>query len=263
MNIFVLSRTPKLAARYHCDKHVVKMVLESAQLLCTAHRLMGSNNTKLYKATHPNHPCTVWCRKTSGNYEWLYELFIELCREYTYRYGKVHMCETKLARILRKVPRRIPRGTRTRFALAMPDEFRQTNVVKSYRDMYVAKDIEMVWTYRNVPYRYTTVEDLTVAKRTAKKRTAKKTTKRPAKKTAAGKKRPAKKATKKKGGAAKSKRSSKKGKSKSPKAERIEAKIENAKNRLAVQMEKAAALEEKIANTEASIEALKEKLAEA
>lgn len=90
MNIFVTSSSPVTSARYLDDKRVVKMVLESAQILSTAINECGG--TGPYKSTHINHPCNVWARTTNGNWAWLYEHFEALCAEYTSRYGKVHKC---------------------------------------------------------------------------------------------------------------------------------------------------------------------------
>lgn len=60
MNIFYLDKDPKLCAQYHCDKHVVKMILESAQLLCTAVNEAAGKEVAPYKSTHVNHPCSIW-----------------------------------------------------------------------------------------------------------------------------------------------------------------------------------------------------------
>ena len=84
MNIFKLDRNAKKAAEYHCDKHVVKMLIEYAQLMSTAHRVLDgdeeSDKLGLYKTAYKNHPCTIWARETSGNYRWLYNHFIEIGR---------------------------------------------------------------------------------------------------------------------------------------------------------------------------------------
>jgi hypothetical protein len=77
MNIFYLDKSPYTCARYHCDKHVVKMILETAQLLCGAHWATGG--TAQYKPTHLNHPCAIWVRKSLSNYKWLCELGFNLC----------------------------------------------------------------------------------------------------------------------------------------------------------------------------------------
>ena len=91
MNIFFLSLNPKVCAIMHCDAHVRKMILEYAQMLCSAHHISGNyKNPKLYKVAFKNNPCTVWTRATSGNYLWLYNLFINLCKEYTHRFCKIH-----------------------------------------------------------------------------------------------------------------------------------------------------------------------------
>ena len=91
MNIFVTSHCPAESARFLDDKRVIKMVLESAQLLSTAINLNGGNAP--YKTTHQNHPCNIWARESRNNYIWLLEHFAALCEEYTARYGKKHKCE--------------------------------------------------------------------------------------------------------------------------------------------------------------------------
>lgn len=92
MNIFFLDKDPHIAAMYHCDKHVVKMIVESAQMLSTAHRVLGHDgfckSHKLYRATHANHPCSKWVRESSANYYWLHSLFEGLLHEYNVRYGR-------------------------------------------------------------------------------------------------------------------------------------------------------------------------------
>ena len=106
MNIFYLHENPKICAKYHNDSHCVKMILEYAQLMCTAHRELdviskGSlMDTTLYKATHKNHPSAVWVRESKANYEFLHKLFSALCNEYTHRYGKIHKTEQKLRKLL-------------------------------------------------------------------------------------------------------------------------------------------------------------------
>ena len=92
MNIFYLHDTPVTCAQYHTDKHVVKMIIEYAQLLSTAHRLVdGDEGLVLYKATHKNHPSAIWARRSAQNYAWLYYHMMELGREYEKRYGKKHL----------------------------------------------------------------------------------------------------------------------------------------------------------------------------
>jgi hypothetical protein len=177
MNIFVLAQDPKLCAQMHCDKHVVKMILETAQLLSTAHRVLdgeemivkttGLNkrikkewhlsddrDTALYKATHINHPSAVWARENSTNYSWLYSLFIELNNEYTYRYGKIHKCMS-MREFLRKSPNHIPHtGSKTPYPLTMPDDCKLINqpVTESFRNYYKMKKSEFAkWTRRDPP----------------------------------------------------------------------------------------------------------------
>lgn len=91
MNIFVLSHDPIQAARFLCDKHVCKMIVETAQMLSTAWPI----DVSPYKHTHVNHPCNVWMRSSLSNYKWLLVHGLTLCEEYTKRYNRVHKTETK------------------------------------------------------------------------------------------------------------------------------------------------------------------------
>lgn len=115
MNIFYVHSDPVICAQQHVDKHVVKMILEYAQLMSTAHRILDGVETvglsksgrkakrwvlpderedALYKASHINHPSAKWCRHSLANYQFLFKLWIELMREYHYRYGKsIHQCD--------------------------------------------------------------------------------------------------------------------------------------------------------------------------
>ena len=101
MNIFILDWQHKTCAEYHCDKHVVKMPLETTQMLSTVH--WRYNNDGPYLPVHQKHPCTLWAGQTVENYIWLWKLGIALCEEFTHRYDKVHSCERILA-ILRLPP---------------------------------------------------------------------------------------------------------------------------------------------------------------
>lgn len=173
MNIFALSRDPMQSAMEMCDTHVVKMILETAQLLSTAHRVLDgivytdktangrsikrwrlpdNREELLYKATHINHPCAVWARQTNNNYNWLYCHFKALCKEYTYRYGKIHLTEVKLGVILKTPPRYIEVGPLTARPMAMPEEYKNGTVEESYRRYYRgAKASIAKWTKRAAP----------------------------------------------------------------------------------------------------------------
>jgi hypothetical protein len=177
MNIFYLDINPQIAAKYHVDKHCVKMILESAQLLCTAHRILdGIGPVKvynpetnrsvtrywipderqelLYSATHVNHPSAIWCRASDKNYDWLWKLMRELCTEYTYRYEKIHKCEgSGLLDKLHELPKNIPIGTFTYPTPAMPDQYKiPGDGVQSYRNYYIGEKQRMFsWKKRPVP----------------------------------------------------------------------------------------------------------------
>jgi len=132
MNIFILDNNPQLCAQYHNNKHVVKMILESAQLLCGAHWVTGSEAP--YRLSHKNHPCSIWVRECLENYMWLCDLGMELCREYTYRYGKRHKTQDIIEWCINTPPNIEKLGNLTPFKLAMPNECKIGNAVDSYRE---------------------------------------------------------------------------------------------------------------------------------
>jgi hypothetical protein len=140
MNIFFLSFDPRKAAEYHCDKHVVKMILETAQLLYSAHWILDPENlpTTAYKKTHVNHPCAIWVRESLANYQWLCDLGWWLCKEYQFRYGetKVHKTETHIEWLRTHPPRSLHDIGVTTIRLAMPDAYKLPNPVESYRCYY-------------------------------------------------------------------------------------------------------------------------------
>lgn len=143
MNVFVLDTNPVIAAQMQCDKHVVKMVLETAQMLSTI-------ADGPYKPTHANHPCTKWARANRTNYNWLVMHGLALCEEYTYRYGKVHKCQAIIASLANK-GNQFPIGV-SEFAQAMPDEYKHTDPVTAYRQYYHSKSDFAVWSKRPAPY---------------------------------------------------------------------------------------------------------------
>ena len=156
MNIFVLSLCPQICAIMHCDKHVIKMITEYGQLLSTCHHIMNSNPPDgLFKRCFPKHPCSIWLRESSGNYIWLYHLFIKLCDEYTYRYHKIHKTDSKLRIILNEIPDLLPVGTLTTFRQAMPGELKMKNPILGYHNYYRKSKRHIAeWRYRNIPYFY-------------------------------------------------------------------------------------------------------------
>lgn len=150
MNIFVLSKNPILAAQMQCDKHVVKMILESAQMLSTIQSKHGIS-TK-YKPTHINHPCTIWAGTTQSNYRWLLTHAKALCEEYTKRYNKIHACQELIDGVLSFVPTQIPDSGLTDFVQAMPDKYKQEDPVQAYRDYYIGeKNSFAKWKLGNQP----------------------------------------------------------------------------------------------------------------
>lgn len=158
MNIFYLDSCPKVCATMHLDKHCVKMILEYAQLLSTAHRVLDGDEYAdahgYYKATHKNHPSAVWVRQNHHNYWYLYTLLSELCSEYTYRYNKTHKVEASgLLKQLCSMPINMPIGDFTEPTPAMPDDCKiENNSIASYRKYYqLYKSHIANWKFRNIP----------------------------------------------------------------------------------------------------------------
>ena len=141
MNIFVLDRDPAAAAQMQCGRHVVKMVLESAQMLCTAVNALGGEAR--YKTAHVNHPCSVWARQTLGNFAWLYDHGMALAEEYTHRYGKRHKSEEVIRDCMHQWEAGLPLHDLncTPHPLCMPDEYKTDDVVQSYRAYYLGDKV--------------------------------------------------------------------------------------------------------------------------
>jgi hypothetical protein len=149
MNIFALDLNPSLASRYHTDKHVVKMPLETAQMLCTASYLSGS--PQKYKPAFINHPCNIWARKSLDNYYWLCELGLYLCDEYKYRYNREHACKSVIKECYNNIPAILSIGL-TPHELAMPDDCKMNDAVNSYHAYYNNYKRHLFsWTKRNTP----------------------------------------------------------------------------------------------------------------
>ena len=174
MNLFYLHKEPEVSATLHCDKHVVKMIIEYAQMLSTAHRMVDgeqyyglSKNGRriarwrhpnsnlenvLYKASHINHPSAVWVRENAIQYQYMYDLFVALCDEYTYRYGKVHMTDSKLRDVLNNIPDNMPLGDWREPPQAMPDDVKSESSLDAYHKYYREyKKSFAKWTNREVP----------------------------------------------------------------------------------------------------------------
>lgn len=173
MNIFRVHNDPIIAAQSLVDRHVVKMILESTQLLCTAHRfldgkmvvvqnengrkakrwvLYDDRETRLYVATHINHPSAVWCRQSVENYLWLVEHLYALMDEYTYRYEKTHKCK-EIAYYIQSPPNNLKEYDMTLIPCAMDDKYKISNdPVENYRNYYnIGKKDLHKWTKRQPP----------------------------------------------------------------------------------------------------------------
>ena len=153
MNIFYISTDPVRAAVWQCDKHVVKMILESAQMLCTAHHEFGNHEVP-YKVAHRNHPSTIWARSGAKQYNWLYRHFQALSDEYTQRYGRVHLTWQKCAQSLSEPPMGIPDIEWTDPPQCMPDECKRASSREAYRVYYFKykpQVIDMRWPENRQP----------------------------------------------------------------------------------------------------------------
>lgn len=174
MNIFYIDHDPVQAAQWMVDKHVVKMILESAQLLSTAHRVLDghefqdksktgrkvrrwvlddSRDAVVYTATHINHPSAIWCRESVENYNWLVDHFFALMQEYTYRYNKTHKCFGDLSYMLQSPPNNLKEWDWTPMPSAMADEYKiSDDPLTNYRNYYkIGKSNMHKWTNRKPP----------------------------------------------------------------------------------------------------------------
>jgi hypothetical protein len=156
MNIFVLDKNPKQCAIYHNNRHCIKQLLETAQLLCGVHWMTEGGQYEIpYKLSHKNHPCAIWARECYENYIWLCDLGLELCVEYTYRYGKRHKSQDIIEWCLLNRPNISEKGDITPFALAMPDECKVGTAIDSYRKYYQVEKRNLAnWKNREVPEWY-------------------------------------------------------------------------------------------------------------
>ena len=150
MNIFVLDKNIKSAAEYHADKHVVKMILETAQIMSAVVRISGIDEG--YRLTHKNHPCTKWARESLSNYLWLYDLGFWLNIEYRYRFN--HNINHKSFDVIDNLPEpNIKDIGLTPFAQAMPDQYKNVDPVVAYRAYYNGEKKHLhKWTKRNIPF---------------------------------------------------------------------------------------------------------------
>jgi len=149
MNIFRLDNSPYISATMAIDKHIVKMPLESCQLLHTALRQWGCTANWLYNPFNPKHPSCIWVRESRSNFMWVVKHGKSLCDEYTVRYGKVHKC-LSLIELAESEALHIPEGPETKQLLAMPDQFRSDDAVHSYR-MYYAGAKSKIATWKTFP----------------------------------------------------------------------------------------------------------------
>jgi hypothetical protein len=160
VNIFFLSNDAYESAKMQCDKHVVKMILESAQILSTTHRIIDGNesgvlpdyrNEEFYRITHKNHPSVIWARKSVSNHNWLVDHFDGLLQEYTHRYKKKHKTG-RLLYDLQSPPSGLTDWDWTTPPCCMPDEYKISSYVDNYREYYrKAKRHLHKWTNRDPP----------------------------------------------------------------------------------------------------------------
>jgi hypothetical protein len=153
MNIFILDNDIETCAKYHCDKHVVKMIVEYTQLLSTTCRLNGIDYG--YKACYVNHPCRKWVGECFANFAYLYSLAIALCNEYTFRYGKIHKTEEVIKNIpLKQIQDILPYISVLPPPQCMPDDCKIKNdAVSAYRKYYLTNKKDLLsYTKRKIPH---------------------------------------------------------------------------------------------------------------
>lgn len=144
MNIFLLDEDPTLAAAYHCDKHVVKMVLETAQILSTAFIAseppdVTRTHVAPYRPTHARHPCVLWAAANRDNAKYLSRIGLALAAEYTYRYGRTHASTPLLTRLAAHYEDAESFTDFSNFPQCMPTEYQVLGrPVKAYRNYYLS-----------------------------------------------------------------------------------------------------------------------------
>ncbi|WMC10099.1 pyrimidine dimer DNA glycosylase/endonuclease V [Oceanimonas pelagia] len=151
MNIFILDNNIERCAEYHCDQHVVKMILESVQILCTALNKKGFETP--YKSTHIKHPSVLWVEESYDNFRWLIRLTSALNAEYRYRYRKEQ--DHKSMPVLAQIQQfEYPSTGLTAFAQAMPEQYKVPgDAVQAYRNFYLGEKLKFArWTRRGIPY---------------------------------------------------------------------------------------------------------------
>lgn len=153
MNIFLLDENLEKSAEYHNNSHTVKMITEQNQLLSSVHWMNDSQAP--YKLTHKNHPCAIWARESLDNYLWLCHSTLALCKEYTFRYQKIHKGEEVANWHLNNLPNILKKGL-TDFPQAMPEECKvKDNPIKAYRTYYILHKSHLAkWKNRNIPEWY-------------------------------------------------------------------------------------------------------------
>lgn len=153
MNLFVLDENPVTAANYLCDKHIVKMQLECAQLLCAVSWM--NKVPAPYKLTHKNHPVLLWTAETLSNYNWVLEHGIAISKEYSRRYNKVHSC-LEVLEWCKDSGGKPKEGKLTTFCQTMPDEYKRGNAVDAYRAYYIGEKLKFAkWNHSNIPSIFT------------------------------------------------------------------------------------------------------------
>lgn len=155
MNVFYLDQDPKLAAKWHCDKHVSKMIVESAQLLSTAIHVANSTLHRrygLYKPTHLFHPCARWTRATRDNFQYVLDLGSALCEEFHDRFGNSHATQAILEIFYKKnLAAQISPGELTLPPLAMPEQYHNADPVHAYRIYYAAEKFKFAQWRAGIP----------------------------------------------------------------------------------------------------------------
>ena len=139
MNIFFVYLNAKLAARSLCDKHIIKLALETAQLLSTAMYIICESDENIYKMTHKNHPCAIWVRNSQENLKWTIEHGLELCYEYTRRYNKIHKSQAVIEYIQKHFDiTKIKKKEFTLPAICMDDQYKiSQDPIECYREYYI------------------------------------------------------------------------------------------------------------------------------
>jgi hypothetical protein len=141
MNIFYTHASAEVCALDHSNRHCIKMILEYAQMLSTAHRKLDghrwADEQGLMKSTHENHPCTFWVEQSTYHYKWLFDMWVYLLYQYRTTYGRNHKVESLMPALVNTPYNMVKRGFKPCYPVGDVELAKQIKDVKLYYRYYL------------------------------------------------------------------------------------------------------------------------------